>query len=367
MSSYWGKRIHLSIFGQSHAPSVGVVIDGLPAGERVDTEALAAFLRRRAPGQGSHTTARAEPDRVIFESGLRDGVLCGAPLCARIENTDVRPGDYASLADRPRPGHADFSARVKYGGYADPAGGGHFSGRLTAPLCVAGGICLQLLAKRGILVGAHVERIAGVTDTRFDPVRVSGADFTRLVRDPFPVISAAAGQAMLAQIEAARAEGDSVGGVVECAVVGLPAGLGEPMFEGLENRIASLVFGIPAVRGIEFGAGFESAERRGSEHNDPFVWQGGQMRTETNRHGGILGGISTGMPLLFRVAVKPTPSIAKEQRTVDLHTRTEVTIRVGGRHDPCIVPRALPAIEAAAAIALYDCLLDSAPLPSSAP
>lgn len=349
MSSSYGENIRLTIFGQSHSPAIGMTLEGLPAGEAIDMEALRCFLSRRAPGQNAWSTARREADLPRFVSGLRDNVTCGAPLTALIENSDTRSQDYEELRHVPRPGHADFTAAVKYGGHQDYAGGGHFSGRLTAPLCVAGGICLQLLAREGITVISRISRIADIVD--------EGELLESTAEKAFPVVSGGTGVLMQTAIAGARAAGDSVGGVVECAVLGLPAGLGDPMFDGMENRIARLVFGIPAVKGLEFGAGFALAQMCGSEANDPFCVREGRVETETNRCGGILGGITTGMPLRFRVAFKPTPSIALEQRSVDLDTMEERTLRVQGRHDPCIVPRAVPVVEAAAALAVYDALL----------
>ena len=356
MSSIYHGHLTAAIFGQSHGPAVGVTLDGLPAGQPIDEEALQAFLDRRAPGQNDWSTPRKEADRPEILSGLAEGRTCGAPLTAIIRNSDTRSGDYAALRDVPRPGHADFTAQVKYGGAQDAAGGGHFSGRLTAPLCIAGGICKQLLEREGIAVGAHIAAIGGVEDAPFDPVEPGNV--TEPGRKPFPVRDDEAGAAMRAVIEAARAELDSVGGVIECAVTGLPAGLGDPMLDGMENRIARLAFAIPAVKGVEFGAGFRVGQMRGSENNDPFVWQDGRVRTRTNHAGGILGGITSGMPLLFRVAVKPTPSIAREQESVSLSRRESVSLSVKGRHDPCIVPRAVPVVEAAAAIAVYDAYLE---------
>lgn len=358
MSSCFGSRIHVSIFGQSHSAAIGVTIDGLPAGEPVDLDVLQAFLNRRAPGTGHLVTPRKEADAVEILSGMAGGRLCGAPLCAIIRNTNVRPGDYSQFSDLPRPGHADFTAQMKYHGAQDPSGGGHFSGRLTAPLCIAGGICLQLLQAKGIRVGAHIQSIANVADRPFDPVSVCPADFDAILTHRLPVLDETAAGAMADAILSAKAEGDSVGGVIECAVTGLSAGVGEPMFGGLENRIASAVFAVPAVKGIEFGNGFAAAKLRGSENNDAFAVENGRVVTETNRHGGILGGISSGMPLLFRVAIKPTPSILRPQQTVSMKRMEEAQLTIHGRHDPCIVPRALPCIEAACALALYDSLLE---------
>lgn len=356
MASYLGEHIHVSVFGQSHSPAIGVVVDGLPAGERVDMEELGRFLKRRAPGQNATSTPRKEADLPQFLSGLVDDVTCGAPLAALIENTNTRSQDYAQLRDKPRPGHADFTAQVKYGGFQDVAGGGHFSGRLTAPLCIAGGICLQILKRRGIEVAAHIASIAGEADRPFDPMGESVETLDALKRAPFPVMDEKAGERMRKVILQAKEEGDSVGGVIECLVTGVPAGLGEPMFGGMENRLAAALFGIPAVKGVEFGAGFGVATMRGSENNDPFTVKDGKLVTETNHAGGILGGITNGMPLVFRLAVKPTPSIAKQQQTVSLSKKQVEELVVTGRHDPCIVPRAVPVVEAVTALVLTDLL-----------
>lgn len=349
MSSSYGENLRLSIFGQSHSAAIGVTIEGIPAGEKIDMNELGRFLTRRAPGQSALSTARREPDAPEFLSGVKNGAACGAPITAIIRNTDTRSSDYAAFALTPRPGHADYTARMKFGGAEDQAGGGHFSGRLTAPLCIAGGICLQLLKRQGIEVISRIAAIGGVAD--------EGALTASTAEKPFPTVSDAAGQRMQSAILAAKAEGDSLGGVVECAVLNLPAGLGDPMFGGMENRIAAIVFGIPAVKGIEFGAGFSAAGLRGSENNDAYIIKDGKIETAGNNCGGILGGITNGMPLTFRAAFKPTPSIAIEQQSVDMHSMEPVKMRVGGRHDPCIVPRAVPCVEAAAAIAVYDALL----------
>ena len=349
MSSVYDGNLTVSIFGQSHAPAIGVTIDGLPAGLPVDLDALGRFLRRRAPGQNAWSTPRKEADLPEFLCGLKDGRTCGAPLTAIIRNTNTRSGDYENLMDIPRPGHADYTAQVKFGGAQDAAGGGHFSGRLTAPLCIAGGLCLQVLARQGVRVRARIVSIGTVTDD---------AAFDAPVDEkPFPAVSDEAAAAMQAQIAQAKAEQDSVGGVIECVIEGLPAGIGDPMFGGLENRIARTVFAIPAVKGVEFGAGFAAAKLRGSQNNDDYVMTDGQIRTATNNAGGILGGITTGMPLIFRAALKPTPSISRPQQSVSLSSGEMQELVVKGRHDPCIVPRAVPVIEAAAAIAIFDMIL----------
>lgn len=349
MSSTYGENIRLSIFGQSHSPAIGMTLEGIPAGEHIDFDQLQRFMERRAPGRKAYSTARREADVPEFLSGVRGEYTCGTPLTAIIRNGDTRSKDYAAFSAVPRPGHADYTADVKYFGYQDYAGGGHFSGRLTAPLCIAGGICLQILKRQGIEVISRIKSIGNVTDESPLLSSTAGKDF--------PTVDEAAGEAMQAAIEEARMQGDSLGGIIECAVLGLPAGLGDPMFGGMENRIAAIVFGIPAVKGIEFGAGFQSAALRGSENNDSFVIEGGQVRTRSNNCGGILGGITDGMPLIFRAAVKPTPSIAMEQDSVDIRELKAARLTVGGRHDPCIVPRAVPCMEAAAAIAVYDALL----------
>ena len=328
MSSTYGENLKISIFGQSHSEAIGVVIDGLPAGFEVDMDELGEFLARRAPGQGKHTTSRKEPDRPEFLSGLAGGKTCGAPLAAVIRNTNTRSSDYDNIRDIPRPGHADFAARIKYGGAEDVSGGGHFSGRLTAPLCIAGGIALQILKEKGITVKAEIKEIGGKSD------------------------------GFLETVEEARLDADSVGGVIECIIEGVPAGYGNPMFGGVENKIASCVFGIPAVKGVEFGAGFEAARMRGSENNDEFYYEeDGRVRTRTNNHGGILGGITTGMPIVFRAAFKPTPSIGKPQKSISFSEKKDAVLEIKGRHDPCVVMRAVPCVEAAAAITVLDIIL----------
>ena len=358
MSSCYGKNLKISIFGQSHSPAIGVVADGLPYGFRPDLERLQAFMARRAPAGKGLATPRKEKDAFEILSGMANGAFCGAPFAAEIRNTDTRSGDYRGIADLPRPGHADFTAHIKYRGHQDVAGGGHFSGRLTAPLCLIGGICLQLLEQEGIYIGAHIENIGGIRDLPLDAAALAPETLSALGSRPFPVLDPTAGDRMKEAIRTALGEGDSLGGAIECGVTGLPVGLGDPMFDGMENRIASAIFAIPAIKGIEFGAGFRVCSMKGSENNDCYTVKDGKIRTETNHHGGILGGITSGMPLLFRTAVKPTPSIFQPQQSVSLSQKTEQTLEIKGRHDPCIVPRAVPCVEAAAAIAIYDALLD---------
>ena len=352
MSSTWGENVRISVFGQSHGAAVGVVIDGLPAGERIDTEALQRFLDRRAPGRSVLSTARTERDVPTFLSGLLDGVTCGAPLCAVLENSNTRAAEYAPLRDLPRPGHADYTAQLKYGGFQDTAGGGHFSGRLTAPLCVAGGIALQLLSRRGVHVAAHIASIGAIADTPFDPLVPAVTPEGELA-----VLDQAKGEQMRAQILAAARDGDSLGGVVECQVSGLEAGYGGPLFGGLEGKLAAALFAIPAVKGVEFGEGFQAARLCGSENNDPYTVIDGAIVPATNHAGGILGGISTGRPILLRAAFKPTPSISRQQQSASFSRHQIENICVQGRHDPCIVPRAVPVVEAVTALVMLDVVL----------
>ena len=357
MSSEFGNILRVSVFGQSHGKAIGVNIDGLPAGEPIDLEELNAFLDRRKPGKSPLSTARKESDTPVFLSGLENGVTCGFPLCAIIENSDQHSSDYSELADKPRPSHADYTARVKWGGHADMRGGGHFSGRLTAPLCIAGGIAKQILARRGIFVGAHLAAVGTENDAPF-PLHPTAELFDAIAAKPFPVVDDGAGDRMQALILEARQDLDSVGGIIECAAIGLPAGLGDPMFGGVENRLAAALFGIPAVKGVEFGLGFGSARLHGSENNDPFTVENGTVVTASNRAGGILGGITTGMPVTLRTAIKPTPSISRPQQTVRLSAMESTELVIRGRHDPCIAHRAVPVVEAVTAAVLLDLLLE---------
>lgn len=353
-----GNKLRVTVFGQSHAQAIGCVIDGLEAGFRPDMEKLAAFMARRAPGQSDFSSQRREADAVEILSGMVDGALCGAPLAAVITNTDHASGDYDALKHTPRPSHADFTARMKYGESCDLRGGGQFSGRLTAPLCFAGGIALQLLEKRGIHIAAHIAQIGSVYDWKPDFAAIDSETLSHLVGKRFSVFDESCVLAMQQTIEAAKLEGDSVGGMIRCFATGLPAGIGEPMFGGMENRLSSALFGIPAVRGVSFGDGFDAAAMYGSFHNDPYTCREGHIATRTNHAGGVLGGITTGMPLVVNVAVKPTPSIAKTQDSVDLSTMQNTTVNIRGRHDPCIVPRAVPVVEAVTALTLLDMLME---------
>ena len=354
MSSSTGNKFKVQIFGQSHSEAIGVVIDSVPAGIRLDAEFIGKFMKRRAPGKNKLSTPRKEADIPEIISGLVDGVTCGAPVCAVIRNTNVHSSDYDFLKDHPRPSHSDFPAYIKYSGFNDIRGGGQFSGRLTAPLCFAGAVAMQILKDKGVEIKAHVYSVNGVYDEPFNPLSVQPDDLTE---KEIPVLNDEKGRLMAEKITLARQAGDSVGGIIECAVSGVPAGLGDPMFDGIENIISRNVFAVPAVKGIEFGSGFSSSEKLGSENNDNYIIKDGKIVTETNNSGGIAGGITTGMPVIFRAAVKPTASIAKKQRTVSLSEMQETDLEIKGRHDPCIAIRAVPVIEACAAITFADLMI----------
>ena len=372
---FTGQKLKIGIYGESHSESIGVRLEGLDY-DKLDVSALAAFMKRRAPGQNDWSTPRKEADEVIVDT-LQKGLFT-----AHILNTNTKPHDYSNLLRTPRPGHADFTARLKYGESFNSSGGGAFSGRLTAPLCAAGFLAKSYLAEKGIKINAHIKSIAGVKDEsyNFDNRAEEKAFLEKLADVPqkeFPVIDDAQGNLMKETIAKARANNDSVGGTIEVVIQGIPGGIGGPIFEGIEARIAALCFAVPACKGVEFGNGFGASELTGSSNNDSFIFEGGASTSsatpmpsgvpepvegpqlKTNRCGGILGGISVGgtvAPIVFDVAVKPTPTISKEQATVDLETKENTTITVGGRHDPCIVPRAVPVYEAVAALALADFL-----------
>ena len=408
MKSTTGKNIKVTIWGGSHEPAIGVDIEGLPAGTGIDMAELAAFLKRRAPGSSPFATKRREPDIPIPVKGLRpaggsvmqykpvipgaavkpdapggpamhdspdapiaDGdqsttggagrqimIVTGGTVSFEIRNTDTRSSDYKSLRTVPRPGHADYTARLRYGDTLNMAGGGPFSARMTAPLCIAGGIALQILAGQGITIGAHIASIGSVHDTLFDPVATDPALLRSLDEQSMPVISEDAKTQMQKEIWLAMEDSDSIGGTVEVCALNVPAGIGGAMYDGLESALAPVFFGIPAVKGVEFGAGFAASELRGSVNNDAFYYDGGTVKTRTNNHGGILGGITSGMPLIARLAFKPTPSIAKEQDSVDLDKKENTKLNVKGRHDPCVVVRAVPIAEAALALGILDCMME---------
>lgn len=352
MSSTWGNKIKISLFGESHGEGIGVVIDGLPAGCPIDFDRVEAHVSRRAPGSQPGTTARKESDTPKILSGIYRGKTTGTPVCAVIYNTNACSADYTEIQMKPRPGHADLTGLARYGGANDPRGGGHFSGRLMAPLTFAGAVCMQLLEAKGITIRGHIFSIGAIADTPYHPTRlpedVSGKTL--------PVLSDGQGLKMREQIENAKDDKDSIGGVIECMATGFPAGLGRPIFGNIESRLSSILFGIPAVKGVEFGSGFASATMKGSQNNDsPYMTEEG-IRLKTNNSGGIQGGISNGMPILIRCAFKPTPSISKRQDTVNLQTMKDDTIEISGRHDACIVPRAVPIVESAMALCLLDIL-----------
>ena len=359
MSSFWNHNISISIFGESHGPGIGVVIDNLPAGEYIDAEQLTEFMARRAPRNDATSTHRKESDIPSIMSGVLNNRTTGTPLMALIRNNDQHSADYGNVSRLARPGHADYTGALRYKGFNDVRGGGHFSGRLTAPIVFAGAVCGQILEHRGIYTGAHIAAIHNIKDKLFDPCNIDRETIIAVRHKKIPVLSDKKGEAMYNDIAKARESLDSVGGIVECAVINVPAGVGSPMFEGIENTVSQLVFGIPAVKGIEFGSGFRAPAMLGSQHNDEFyVDDQGHVKTKTNNSGGILGGISNGMPIIFRVAFKPTPSIARPQATVDYHDLKNETIEIKGRHDPCVVLRAVPVVEAAANIAILSHMLD---------
>ncbi len=349
--------LSVSIFGESHGAGIGAVINGLPSGIALDMDKILDFMARRAPKKDGMSTRRSEKDMPEILSGFYNGKTTGTPLAAIIRNTDTRSQDYGNISTAARPGHADYTGFERYKGANDPRGGGHFSGRLTAPLVFAGAVCSQVLENHGIYSCAHILAIDGVYDDGFDPLDIPFELTERIKKSEMPLINENKAEEMKERVRAASEQLDSVGGIIECAVAGLSAGLGSPMFDGLENRISQAVFGIPAIKAIAFGRGFDFAEMRGSKANDPMRMKDGTVKCETNNNGGILGGISNGMPILFTAAVKPTPSIAQPQETVDFIKKKDTVLTIKGRHDACIVPRAVPAVEAAANIAILSYLI----------
>ena len=359
MGSVWGNNFKLTIFGESHGGGIGCVLDGFPAGVAYDEAFVLSEMDRRAPGKNKQSTARREKDLPKILSGVFEGKTTGTPISCVIENTDTRSGDYRNLVEHPRPGHADFTGRVRFNGCNDPRGGGHFSGRLTAPLVFAGAMCKLFLRSKGMTVGSHIASIGQIMDTPFDDVEISAQQLEELRLQQYPVINPRAQQAMLDQIEQARLAQDSMGGIIECAVTGVPVGLGSPMLAPVEGKLSSILFSVPAVKGVEFGAGFSIASMYGSEANDNMYLEDGVVKTETNNNGGILGGITSGMPIIVRTAFKPTPSISREQMTLNLADGKVEPLVIKGRHDPCIVTRAAPVVEAAVAVAMTDLYLEA--------
>lgn len=357
MSSAFGKNIKLSIFGESHGKAIGCVIDGLPSGIQLDMDKIYVDMSRRAPGKDKTSTPRLEKDIPKLISGVLDNVTTGAPLAMVIENTNTHSGDYSNLMTVPRPSHSDYPAYVKYNGNNDIRGGGHFSGRLTAPLVFAGAVAKQILSQKGITVGAHIAKIGNVQDECFDKNNITAEQLNELSAVPFSTISAQAEKKMRDVIEEARLNQDSIGGIIECAAVGLPVGLGANIFSTVESQLSSILFGIPAVKGVVFGAGFDFAEMKGSQANDAYCIKDGEIALKTNNNGGVLGGMTSGAPLIVSVAIKPTPSISQPQQSVNLQTMQEETLVIKGRHDPCIVGRAVPVVEAAVAFGLLDMMM----------
>lgn len=357
MSSVIGDKIKLSIFGESHGEAIGCVIDGLPAGIKIDMNAVYKDMQRRAPGKDKTATPRLEKDIPHILSGMLDNVTTGAPLAMVIENTNTKSGDYSNLMTVPRPGHSDYPAYVKYGGNNDIRGGGHFSGRLTAPLVFAGSVAKQILSQMGITIGAHIKQIGSVCDAVSDLNKTDKSLLDTLSSSTFSLIDETKERAMRDEIEKARLSLDSVGGIIECFAVGLPVGLGGNMFDTVEGKLASILFGVPAVKGVEFGIGFGFADKRASEVNDQYEIKNGRVATLSNNNGGVLGGMTDGAPLSVSVAIKPTPSIAKKQKSVNLQTMENAELEIHGRHDPCIVVRAVPVIECAVALGLLDLMM----------
>lgn len=357
MSSVIGDKIKLSIFGESHGEAIGCVIDGLPAGIKIDMNAVYKDMQRRAPGKDKTATPRLEKDIPHILSGMLDNVTTGAPLAMVIENTNTKSGDYSNLMTVPRPGHSDYPAYVKYGGNNDIRGGGHFSGRLTAPLVFAGSVAKQILSQMGVTIGAHIKQIGSVCDAVSDLNKTDKSLLDTLSLSTFSLIDETKEQAMRDEIEKARLSLDSVGGIIECFAVGLPVGLGGNMFDTVEGKLASILFGVPAVKGVEFGIGFGFADKRASEVNDQYEIKNGRVATLSNNNGGVLGGMTDGAPLSVSVAIKPTPSIAKKQKSVNLLTMENAELEIHGRHDPCIVVRAVPVIECAVALGLLDLMM----------
>lgn len=360
MGSTWGNQLKISVFGESHGKGVGVVIDGFPAGFDCDMDFIDQELARRAPGQSLLTTGRREEDKPLILSGMLENRTTGAPICMMIQNTDTHSKDYENLRTVPRPSHSDYTGQLRYRGSNDIRGGGHFSGRLTAPLVFAGALCKDFLKRvHSIEIGSHIYRVGDVCDRPFDLVAVDREMLSRLQRETLPLIDRDAEEAIRETVEKARMSLDSVGGVIECAVAGAVEGIGSPMFQNVESRIASILYGVPAVKGVEFGLGFAISEKHGSEVNDCYIKEGGAIRTRTNNNGGISGGITTGMPIVVRAAFKPTPSISREQATLNLETGNEEPLQIHGRHDPCIAMRAPVVVEAAVAIAMMDIYLEA--------
>ncbi|WP_195970967.1 chorismate synthase [Clostridium thermobutyricum] len=354
MSGIWGRNLKVSIFGESHGTGIGITIDGLPSGFEIDLDKVNFEMGRRAPGKSPLSTARKEGDNVEILSGFFEGKTTGTPLCGIIRNKDNRSRDYGKLRDLMRPGHADYTGNVRYNGFNDYRGGGHFSGRITAPIVFAGAICKQILEKEGIKITSHVKSIGKVEDINFNSLEIEEEIMNNLLNMELPVLDKSVEEKMREEILNAKSEGDSVGGIIECAITGIKAGVGSPFFYSIESVISHLLFSVPAVKGVEFGEGFNITKLRGSEANDSMYYDGDQVKTRTNNNGGVIGGISNGMPIIFRAGIKPTASIIKKQETINIKTKENEELVIEGRHDPCIVQRAIPVIECIAAIGILD-------------
>ena len=354
MSGVWGNKIKVSIFGESHGVAIGINIDGLPSGFEIDMDKVNKEMARRAPGKNSISTARKEADAPEILSGVFEGKTTGAPLCGIIRNADTRSKDYDKTKDLMRPGHSDYTGHVRYNGFNDYRGGGHFSGRITAPLVFAGAICKQILESKGIFIGAHINSVGNINDDKFNEINIEKEELLALRDKEMPLINDSLEEEIRNSILNAKRSGDSLGGTIECGVIGINAGVGNPFFDSVESTLAHLVFSVPAVKGIEFGKGFEMCTMHGSECNDEYYYEDEVVKTKTNNNGGILGGITNGMPLTFKVAIKPTASILKKQNTINIKTKENEELQIHGRHDPCIVQRAVPVIEAVTAIGLLD-------------
>lgn len=353
MSSTWKNNIEITIFGESHGKAIGVVLGNLPSGIKIDFDVVAKEMKRRAPGQDKMSTSRKEADQVEIISGIQDGITTGAPLCGMIYNSDQHSKDYSLLKEKMRPGHSDYPAFVKYKGFNDVRGGGHFSGRITAPIVFAGAIAKQILMQKGIYIGAHILSIKNIYDENFDQ-RLSLDTLNYLSKQHYPVINQEIYDQFVETVDQARMNLDSVGGKIECAIVGLEPGFGEPFFDSIESHLSSLLFSIPAVKSVAFGND-KISELYGSEANDCYYYdKEGKVKTTSNNNGGITGGISNGMPIVFTVGIKPTPSIGKKQKTIDVKNQENTTLAIKGRHDPCIVFRATVVVEAMAALAMLD-------------
>lgn len=358
MSYSFGKNFKVTLFGQSHSEDLGIIIDGISAGYKINKDLIRKNLDRRRPGKNKFSTARKEDDDFKIVSGEVDGLTCGAPICAIIENKDMKSKDYDNLKDRPRPSHADYPAYVKFKGFNDIRGGGQFSGRITAPIVIAGSIAEDLLLNRGIKIYSRIKSLGDEEDVKLELKDINEDKLSNLKNEDFPVFDHEVRKKMQEEILRAKEDGDSIGGIVETFILNMPAGIGEPFFDSLESVISHAVFSVPGIRGIEFGSGFEAAKMRGSLHNDEYYYEKGEVKTKSNNHGGIIGGLSSGMPIIFRTAVKPTSSISKTQSTISLKDKKNVDLEIVGRHDPSIVPRALVAIEMITAIAILDLVME---------